>query len=74
MLLILYPVPLKFSTVNPDIADTELSVQGIISHLPASPDHLDDYHRAQQADPQIMNYCRLEWPNQSRIKPEFMSY
>jgi transposase InsO family protein len=57
--------------------EAELLVETITSHLPASPQTLQEYREAQQTDPvcsTVRNYCRHGWPDRKPENPDLTPF
>ena len=55
----------------------ELAVESHIAHLPASPNTLDKFTRAQGSDPSltlIKGYCANGWPDTPATQPRLQPY
>lgn len=68
-------VPLQSEETNEYDQDMESFLQAIISHLPASPDHVQDYKDAQARDPicsQLLAFTQQEWPTQHQLRGDIL--
>lgn len=57
--------------------EAESLIAECIAHLPASNERLDEYRKAQAADPictQVISYCKNGWPKENKITPEVKPY
>lgn len=65
-------------TADAQADDTEAFIRIVtIPALPASPDRLDAYRRAQREDPgctQITKYCNTNWPRRERTDPTLLPF
>ena len=60
-----------------EATDTEIFVQALVAYLPASKNRLDDYWKAQEADPicsQLIHFCRHGWPGKHQMKGDLSWY
>jgi len=58
-------------------AEVEQFVEAIIATLPASPDRLDSYSKAQATDQvcsKLIEYCRSGWPTRNQLSREIKDY
>jgi len=57
--------------------DTEAFVAAVISGLPATPQRLNDFRKAQTSDKtllQVIQFCQTQWPTQSNITNDIKPY
>ena len=60
-----------------EATDIEIFVQALVANLTASKDRLDDYQKAQEADPicsQLIHFCRHGWPGKHQMKGDLSQY
>ena len=53
------------------VEEAETIMETNIVNLPASQERLEEFQKAQAADPvcsAVMNYCRQGWPDKDRLK------
>ena len=65
------------ATTENDTRLQEETIVACITHLPAGKERLDEYRKAQAADPicsTVASYCQHGWPNQSEITPDIKPY
>ena len=72
------PLPGQASADSTSLQElAELCMMSAVSHLPANSQRLETYATAQSKDPvchQILNYCRVGWPNKREIDPLLQPY
>ena len=69
------PLESTANTLQEELA--ELAILSCIAHLPASPDRLQAYREAQNADALlslIIKYCRTGWPGKEKINDAISPY
>ena len=75
------PIPLHvtncLSSAEVENCSVEDFVHSVVTSLPASPNTLNAYSRAQKQDPiscQLLEFCSIEWPVKEKVDPGLRPY